>query len=153
SAAAQKEAVVAAAGLVTADDLSRGVDAQGFGQVFGIQGIDKRGVSASTQQEAVDAGGGPIKTHDVTRGVDAGCNRREDGRGIVQGREGKDWHGAASLSRLGERGGLSGRRHACCGAVSNVCCDASVPSAAIFMLSPAPLPAPKLAIACTSCPA
>ena len=40
-----------------------------------------------------------------------------------------------------------------CGVVSNVCCDASAASAAVFKPSAAPLPPPKPAIACTSCAA
>src|SRR5262249_26281667 len=40
--------------------------------------------------------------------------------------------------------------HACCGVVSNGCCDVSAPRGAVFKLSPAPLPPPKPAIACTS---
>src|SRR6266478_3498232 len=42
------------------------------------------------------------------------------------------------------------RRHACCGVVSNVCCDVSAPKGTVFRLSAAPLPPPKPAIACTS---
>src|SRR5207237_7333317 len=38
-----------------------------------------------------------------------------------------------------------------CGEVSNVCCDASAPSVAVFKFSGAPAPPPKPAIACTSC--
>src|SRR5262249_284360 len=103
SAAAQEEAVVAAAGIVTADDLSHVVDAEGQGIVLVGQGISDRGVSASTQQEAVEAvgaGGRRIETYDVTRGVDAECLGELESQGIVQGREGLDWHGAASWGRL-----------------------------------------------------
>jgi hypothetical protein len=38
---------------------------------------------------------------------------------------------------------------ACCGGVSNGCCDVSALRGAVFKLSPAPLPS-KPAIACTS---
>jgi len=38
----------------------------------------------------------------------------------------------------------------CCGVVSNCCCDGSAPRGPAFKLSPAPLPPPKPAIACTS---
>src|SRR5262249_57278802 len=41
--------------------------------------------------------------------------------------------------------------HACCGVVSNGCCDVSALRGAAGKLSPAPLPPPKPAIACTSC--
>jgi len=44
----------------------------------------------------------------------------------------------------------SGRSHTCCGVVSNGCCDVSALRGAVFKLSPAPLPPPKPAIACTS---
>jgi hypothetical protein len=40
-------------------------------------------------------------------------------------------------------------RQACCGVVSNGCCDVSAPRATVFKLS-APPPPPKPAIACTS---
>jgi hypothetical protein len=40
--------------------------------------------------------------------------------------------------------------HACCGVVSNVCCDVSALRGAVFKLSPAPLLPPNPAIACTS---
>jgi hypothetical protein len=40
--------------------------------------------------------------------------------------------------------------HACCGVVSNGCCDVSALTGAVFKLSPAPLSPPKPAIACTS---
>jgi hypothetical protein len=40
--------------------------------------------------------------------------------------------------------------HACCGVVSNGCCDVSALRGAVFKLSAAPLPPPKPAIACTS---
>jgi|SRR5437660_3222635 hypothetical protein len=42
------------------------------------------------------------------------------------------------------------RRHACCGVVSNVCCDVSAPRGTVFKPSAAPLPPPKPAIVCTS---
>src|SRR6516225_4267215 len=38
-----------------------------------------------------------------------------------------------------------------CRVISNGCCDVSAPRGAVFKLSPAPLPSPKLAIACRSC--
>jgi hypothetical protein len=37
-----------------------------------------------------------------------------------------------------------------CGVVSNVCCDVSALTGAMFKASPAPLPPAKPAIACTS---
>jgi hypothetical protein len=40
--------------------------------------------------------------------------------------------------------------HTCCAGVRNGCCDVSVPSGVVFEPSTAPLPPPKLAIACTS---
>jgi hypothetical protein len=43
--------------------------------------------------------------------------------------------------------------HACCDVVSNGCCDVSALRGPAFRLSPAPLPPPKPAIACTSCAA
>jgi hypothetical protein len=39
----------------------------------------------------------------------------------------------------------------CCGVVRNVCCDMSAPRGTAFKPSAAPLPPPKLAIACKSC--
>jgi hypothetical protein len=39
---------------------------------------------------------------------------------------------------------------ACCGAISNVCCDVSAPRGAVFKLSPALLLPSRLAIACTN---
>src|SRR5262249_54015423 len=42
--------------------------------------------------------------------------------------------------------------HVCCGAVRNGCGDVSAPRLATLKPSAAPLPAPKLAMACTSCP-
>jgi hypothetical protein len=45
---------------------------------------------------------------------------------------------------------LSRRAHACCGVVSNGCCDVSATRAAVFRLSAAPLLPPNPAIACTS---
>jgi hypothetical protein len=102
NAAAQEEAVVAVAVSVSADDLAGVVDAESQGVVLGGQGIGKRGVSASAQEEAVTAHGGClIITDDGTRGVDAVCKRAgKSGEGIVQGREGLDWHRAASSDRL-----------------------------------------------------
>src|SRR5262249_40966198 len=99
---AMEKAVVATAVRVEPDDLSGVVDAGGQGGMERIQGIDNRGVSASTVEEAVDAGAGHIKAHDVTRGVDAEC-LGDGGQGIVQRREGLDWHGA-SWDRLGAKG-------------------------------------------------
>jgi len=145
-----EEAVVAVgASNVKADDLSRVVDAQGLGEVLGGQGIGNRGVSASTQEEAVDAGivvG--VLPDDLTRAVDAVRKGAVGGQGIVQGREGIDRHGRGLLVSLA-KGKSSGCRHACCGVVSNVCCDVSAPRVTGFEVSPA-LPPPKPAIACTS---
>ncbi len=106
NAAAQKEAVVAVAVGVHTDDLARVVDAESLGDVFGGQGIGKRGVSAAAEEEAVTAGAGLlINTHDATGGVDAVCKGAgKGGEGIVQRREGLDWHGAASSDRLGAKG-------------------------------------------------
>jgi hypothetical protein len=100
--ATQKEAVVAVSVSVTADDLAGAVDAESQGVVFGGQGIGKRGVSAAAQEEAIGAGAGLlIKAHDGTRRVDAVCKGAgKGGEGIVQGREGLDWHGAGSSDRL-----------------------------------------------------
>ena len=42
------------------------------------------------------------------------------------------------------------RPQACCGVVSNGCCNVSAPSGTVFEMSAAPLPPPKPAIACTS---
>src|SRR5262249_54072941 len=53
-----------------------------------------------------------------------------------------------AMRRKGSRRTL--RPHACCGVVSNVCCDVSAPRGAAFNPSAAPLLAPKLAIACPS---
>src|SRR5215470_13985606 len=58
-------------------------------------------------------------------------------------------HGSRRAGARHSRCLSSGRSHACCGVVSNGCCDVSAPRGAVFKFSAAP-PPPKPAIACTS---
>jgi hypothetical protein len=58
--------------------------------------------------------------------------------------------GAPPLGPLWPRGLSSIHPHACCGVVSNVCCDVSAPIGTVFKPSPVPLPPLKPAMACTS---
>src|SRR5262245_3283686 len=61
----------------------------------------------------------------------------------------------ARIATVQRKGFASSRRtaplvvapHACCGVVSNGCCDVSALKGAVFKLSPVPLPPPKPAIA------
>ena len=142
------------------DDLACIVDAESLSALG--QGSIQRGEAAAAEDETVKDAVGPESSDDLARAVDAKWVGVLGGQGIVDRGEDIDWHVVALLIADGchqhyqlaiarptvGRSPLLATPHACCGVVSNGCCDVSSPRKTLFESSAASPPKP--AIACTS---